>query len=140
MIAVMLGIVALGYSGDINEKILTCSFTTNVTAQLQTTDSTMNGFIEQIIIDVPVAATTTNIVTITAIDKAGATTVLATNSLTGDMTYRPIIQRTNNGGATNANVTSFLLLGETLTMTVTNITGAQSQSNVSFRAIIKTSK
>lgn len=142
IIFAMFGIVALSLGGDVNEKIITVKFTTNTTALVTSTDVTMSGFIEQITLDVPAVTTMTNVVNLVAIDKTGATINLATNELAADKTYRPVVAQTDEGGsAVSGEYTKFLLLGETLRLSVTNLSGGSvSMSNATFRAIIKTSK
>jgi hypothetical protein len=141
IIMAMFGIVAYSIGGDISEKIITVNFTTNTTALVTSSDVTMNGFIEQITLDVPAVTTMTNAITVVAVDKTGASTTLATGSLNADKVYRPMIYQTNTDGAETNTTTKFLLLGETLRLSVTNASGGTvSMSNATFRAIIKTSK
>jgi hypothetical protein len=139
--AVFVAMVGVSFADEVKSKTIEAKFTTNITAKVETTDSTINGFVEEIVIDCPIS-TTTQTVSVTAVNYAGDVIELATNVVAGasQLVVRPRVFTTGVGGVATTTGTKFLLLGETVKFSVTNSTAAATISNQTWKATIKTSR
>jgi hypothetical protein len=139
--AVFVAMVGLSFADEVKSKTILVSYTTNITAKVETSDSTISGFVEEIVIDCPIS-TTTQTVSVTAVNYAGDSVELATNVVAGasQLTVRPRVYTTGVGGVATTTETKFLLLGETVKFSVTNSTAAAGISNQTWKATIKTSR
>lgn len=138
IIAMVLFISALGFvfADEFSTYYMSVSYgTTNGAVTLSQTNVNVKGFIEEISVEVPSAVTAN--VSIVSSPVVGASVNLVTNNTTANLKVRPRVKTTDIAGTAGSTDTKYMVLGETIIFSVTNI--ANTVSNCTFKALIKTS-
>ena len=129
-------VAIVGYAEEYTRVLFTASFTTGT--ERVTVTKPVRGFVEEIIADTDTGVTNTIQLYAQPEIKSMATfDLLPATTLTGDLRRRPVVPTTTLGGATTNTSTKILLVGEIVTMIVTNISVTADNT---VRLIIKTSK
>jgi hypothetical protein len=105
----------------------------------QTSDKTVRGYIDQIVLELPAGGVRTGLVSVIATPTIGAAVTLASATITSTTLVRPRFYETSIAGAavdtasTNAASWRYMAWGDIITVTVTNA----NPTNVTWRVGIK---
>ena len=137
---VMLGLTVSIVADEIRNERIVIPFGTNGQALVTVTNANINGFVEEVTVDVPLT-TVTSSVSVVAVPIAGSNVELATNTAaSADWVARPRVKTTSPGGAVTSTDTKYLLLTDKIVVSVTNTTGTTLATNCNFVVNIKTSR
>lgn len=129
--AAMLGLACQVYAGPQSELIEVKTGTNDTGSS----SIRLNGYVDEIVLDLPAGTAVTGTVTVTSVSAYGAAVTLATKAIAADATIRPRLDGTDNTGSalTSDPPGRYMAAKETLTATVSsaNTTG------LTWRVLIK---